>query len=475
MRMLAPGPSVWLMCLVGCVAGQRGLAAPVPKSGPPKLPSASSLHAPASKAQHRPAGHVRVVGHCLADDHGPFLGLGISYFSALWRCKYDHARLQSDLAFLSRQGFGYIRILSMVGWFSAWQGREIAPATYTNRNGRLVEGWPDYWEQLRQLIDLAYDRFGLRTQITVFADAQLMPRREDRIEHLRRMLTEVVAGREHKIILLEVANEGWQNGFAGEPGTADLREFAGYLADRTSVLVAVTSNHQAAFEATYAHSAADIATWHFSRDRQTDDGWKPVYDCWTLGDLPGFPPVSSNEPIGPGASVATERSPIRLVMAASFAWAARLPMYVFHCEAGTFGRTRFEDTPAIRNFRRLFAILPPDLATWKRNAANDSGSPFTVFAGGRPNQTWPEAPASPDGCVRMAVSRKGACFVCVPIGIRPGGLTVEARVAVSFRAYDPLTGAMLASATLRAGQRRTLPAGPGGLIVVGTVRESTGD
>jgi hypothetical protein len=147
-------------------------------------------------------------------------------------------------------------------------------------------------------------------------------------------------------------------------------------------------------------------------------------------------------------------------------------MYVFHCEAGTFGRARFEETPAIRGFRRLFAILPPDLANWERNAAADPGSPFIVFAGGRPNRTWPEAPESSDGCVRMAVSRRRARFVGVPIGVRPGGLTVEARVPMSFRAYDPLTGATLATATLRAGQRRTLPAGPGGLIVVGSVRDA---
>ena len=42
-----------------------------------------------------------------------------------------------------------------------------------------------------------------------------MPRKADRVDHLRRLLAEVVAGREHKIILLEVANEAWQNGFPG--------------------------------------------------------------------------------------------------------------------------------------------------------------------------------------------------------------------------------------------------------------------
>ena len=142
--------------------------------------------------------------------------MGVSYFTALWRCKHDRARLESDLAFPPRQGFNYYRMLSMVGHYPAWEGREIAPVSFTNRDGKRVEAWPDYWQQLRELIDLAYDRYGLRTQITIFADAQLMPDKEDRLEHMRKLLAEVVPGREHKIILLEVANEAWQNGFPGD-------------------------------------------------------------------------------------------------------------------------------------------------------------------------------------------------------------------------------------------------------------------
>jgi hypothetical protein len=273
----------------------------------------------------------------LVDAQGPFLGLGVSYFTALWRFSNDRPRLESDLQFLSDQGFRYYRLLSMVGWYPAWDGLEIAPTAFKSRDGKRVAQWPEYWQQLGALVDLAYDRYRLRTQITIFADAQLMPDKEDRIEHMRRLLAEVIAGREQKVILLEVANEAWQNGFPGPAGVTDLREFAEYLADRTKVPIAITSNHEDDFAKIYANSAADIATWHFSRDRRIDDGWKPVYDCWEAGDRGGFPPASSNEPIGPGSSVAAENSPIRLVMAAAFAFAAKLPMYVFHSEDGVFG------------------------------------------------------------------------------------------------------------------------------------------
>src|SRR5688572_2738110 len=98
-------------------------------------------------------GRVRVMGHSLADDKGPFLGLGVSYFTSLWRCKHDRPRLESDLAFLSKQGFNYFRMLSMVGHHPGWEGLEIAPVPFANKDGKRVEAWTDYWQQLAQLID----------------------------------------------------------------------------------------------------------------------------------------------------------------------------------------------------------------------------------------------------------------------------------------------------------------------------------
>jgi hypothetical protein len=434
----------------------------------PALPArAQSADKAAVKNLPRRAGAVRVMNHVLTDDAGPFPALGVSYFTALWRCRNDRARLENDLQFLSKQGFNYYRMLSMVGWYRAWGGLEIAPVTFTNRSGQRVPAWPDYWEQMAELIDLGFDRYGLRAQITIFADAQLMPRKQDRIEHMRRLLADTVRGREHKIILIEVANEAWQNGFPGDAGLADLREFTKWLNDRTKVPIATTSHHEDDFADVYANSAADIATWHFSRDRRTDDGWKPVYDCWEFGQRPGFPPASSNEPIGPGASVAAETSRIRLVMAAAFAYTAKLPMYVFHSQAGVFGKTRFEETPAITEFRHLQNILPSDLSGWRRNDGKEKDAPFTVFAGGKPNRYAPEVPGSPDGCVRNIGSRKDARFVCVPIGIRAGGLQLEAREELEFDSFDPLTGKKLGTARMKAGEQFVLPRGDGGLILVG--------
>jgi hypothetical protein len=248
-----------------------------------------------------------------------------------------------------------------------------------------------------------------------------------------------VAGREHKIILLEVANEAWQNGFPGDGGVADLREFTRFLAERTEVLVATTSNHEDSFEALYRDSAADIATWHFSRDRSADNGWRPVMDSRRLARVPGCPPVSSNEPIGPGASVASESDPAKLVLAAAYAFASGLPMYVFHSEAGVFGRTPFEDTPAIRNYGHLARLLPDDLPNWTSVEARAPG-----------------APLSAEGCVSMVCCRKGDRVVCVPVGIRREGLALTSRTPLRLRILDLLTGRELGSVDLKAEQRTIL-------------------
>ena len=415
----------------------------------------------------KPAGAVRVKEHSFTDNNGPFLGLGASYFTSLWRCKYDRPRLEKDLSFLAKQGFNYIRMLSMVGYYPAWDGLEIAPVTFNNKNGKRVEAWPDYWQQLRELVDIAYGH-GLRTHITIFADAQLMSEKHARREHMRKLLDDVVRGREHKIILLEVANEAWQNGFPGDQGIADLREFASYLNGQTEVPVAITSNHDVedGFEKTYAGSDADLATWHFSRDRSVAEGWGPVIDCWEFATKPGYPPVISNEPIGPGASVASEKEPIRLVMAAAFGYVAKLPSYVFHSEAGVFGKKRFEDTPAIREFGSLLRLLPPDLPGWNRYDGNSPDAALKILAA---EKDFPAANSPSNASLMSAGSRKGNHFVCIPIGLKSGDLQIEARYPVSFNVHHPLSGEELKSATLKAGERLKLQGAPGALIIRGQV------
>jgi hypothetical protein len=415
-------------------------------------------------------GEVSLNDHALQDDQGPFLGLGASYFQALRRTKFDRARYRSDLDFLARQGFNYIRTLSMVGGNSAWAGKEIGPITFTNDQGQMIQAWPDYWQQLRDMIDIAYDDYGIRTQITIFADAQNgMPNEADRTSHMNGVL-DSIRGREHKVIMLEVANESWQNGFPEPGGTAAVREFGQYLADRTNVLISLSSPvdiSNAGIQNMYQNSAADIATVHFTRDR-SEDGWLPVRDPWRASSIAGIPPVSSNEPIGPGASVSSENSPVRLVSAAAYAWMSGLPMYVFHSNAGVFGNTRFQDMAGINSFRHLDNILPGDIANWaQRTEGKDSFAPFVTYANGQANKFWTDVANPTSGVVRHLSNVDGDKFYTLPVGILAGGVQLQARQNMTIQVFNPLTGDVVHESTPSASQTFTLAQGPQTYLIKG--------
>jgi hypothetical protein len=228
----------------------------------------------------------------------------------------------------------------------------------------------------------------------------------------------------------------------------------------------------------YRGSAADLATVHFSRDiRTAEGGWLPVRDPYRAGNLPGVPPVSSNEPIGPGSSVNPESDPLKLCSAAVFAYLANLPAYVYHSRAGVYGyvrccppaggEDRFENTAGINVYRFIREILPRDLASWVCHDGLEPSAPLTVFCNNQPNRYWPEASQPADGCVRNIGSAKGSQFVCFPMGILGGGVTLQARRPVRFQVFNPLTGAVVSNQTLNAGDRFTLPQGPGAYICKG--------
>lgn len=382
-------------------------------------------------------GLVRLSGKVLYDASGPFLGLGATYMQALRHFKYDRARFQREIATLAQGGFNYGRILTMVDW----PGQEIAPVAYRNREGNAIPAWPDYDQQLEEMI-LAFGEHGLRVEMTIFADAQrIMPNPEDRRTHVDRILG-IVKKHEPAVCMIEVANEAWQNGFADTAGIESLRELGNRIAQTTDVLVGLSapvdlSDDHAELLSLYKGSAADIATVHFSRDTRSAEGsWKPVIAPWGYADIPGVPPVSSNEPIGPGSSAASETDPAKILAAAAFAYIAGLPMYVFHSEAGVAARMTFADFPWLGRFADLMKILPRDLSDWKANDGLEPSAPFTVFLDGTSNNYWKEPDRHKAGLLRACGASSGAEFVVLPVGILEEGAVLEARAAMAFTEYS---------------------------------------
>jgi hypothetical protein len=123
----------------------------------------------------------------------------------------------------------------------------------------------------------------------------------------------------------------------------------------------------------------------------------------------------------------------------------------------------------------LRQLLPPDLANWLTHDGVEEAAPFTVFCDGRQGAFWTEVPGATEGCLRCIGSVQDRQFVSFPMGILEKGLTLEARRALNCVALDPLQGSTVTNLTLAAGQRFSVPQGPGALVLRGTFLAEPGE
>lgn len=400
-------------------------------------------------------GRVRLEGNSFADDQGKFNALGATYMSALWQYQNDRPRLEQTLAEMKKNGVDYIRVLGTVGDYDCpdyWDGREI--------------DWrkPEYQDSIKGLTDLAYDEYGLRVEWTLIGDGQKnIPNEADRFRLMDTFL-DMSRGREQKILHFEVANEAWQNGFAGDEGVDQLRRLTRYLNERTEVLVAASAPdgyEPADVEKLYGGGVADLATVHFDRDVSKADGhWRPVRQPWEwqfTGGQNGVPRVATNnEPIGPGASVASENDPKKLVAAALVSYLSGLPGYVYHTRAGVRGDEDFASQAGFTAFSAMKQYVPADLASWTPKNAHWADSPFKVYARddrGTPiaGRMWPDLPGG-TGAVRSYAAVKGNEFFVLPMGVKDR-VTLEPRRNVEFDVIDPMSGQVVATRRLSAGEK----------------------
>jgi hypothetical protein len=412
------------------------------------LCAAVAVQAAAPPLEQR-RGATRVDGRAIADADGPFAALGATLFWAAWAYKHDRPRLDAHLRLLAEHRFDYIRALGVVGRQPYWKGREI--------DWR----WPDYDEIIAGLTDHAYDRHGLRVEWTIFADAdQVIPNAADRERLVDRFLA-MSAGREHKIMHFELANESWQNGFAGEEGIAQLRALTRRLTAQTTIPVAVSASDGHACDdhlQLYRGLDIEIITEHFDRDVRGPLGrWGPVAATWTIRNCPGLPPViSNNEPIGPRSSVESETEPHYLLAGAVASYMASVGLYVFHTDAGVWGREPLADMPGapamLRGFAAMKQYLPPDIATWRRHTRESKEHVFDSTGG-----------------VELFASVRQNRFVALAIGLdRP--MTIRPRAhPVSFDVLDLLTGEPLARHDLDPGESLTLSGRPA-VVLAGRMR-----
>jgi hypothetical protein len=280
------------------------------------------VHVIYSPVKIRP-GIVRAQGRNFVDDQGQFYPLGATLMWALWGWKFDQDRLKQNLQYLKSHGYDYVRILGEVDW-----------------SGETIDWqWPDYQQVLGDFMDYAYDQCGLRTEITIIGG-------NDNVDYLgftQKIAAVTNAGRQHKVLDFETANESY-----GRPITlAQMNSMGRWLKQNTPNLVALSSSEglgtyksgfawpQDYISVLVPSDAANLGTTHMDRSFG-DDGWRAVRQPWDFKDLPF--PVSHNEPIGPRSSVAEEVDPLRLTMLRAVGIINGVTAFVLHNGAGVAGQ-----------------------------------------------------------------------------------------------------------------------------------------
>lgn len=387
-------------------------------------------------------GVVRAEHRTFVDDDGPFYPLGATLFWSLYGWKNERERVKQNLQWLARHRFDYVRILGEVDW----AGEEIDPS------------WPDYAQVLGEFLDYAYDQCGLRVELT------LVGGKGDPMVIAQKVAPVINAGRKHKILNLEVANESYQR-----PMTLQAMQAAGtWLLQNTSNLVALSSGEgldayapgTTDWRADYARiylppGVANLGTIHMDRT-QGDFGWREVRQPWDWKDLPF--PVSHNEPIGPRSSVAEENDAIRLAMLRTVGIINGVGAFVLHNGAGVFGRVdparnrpaNLWEVPGIgaimQAVRGVDRWLPPRLAEGQHWNNGWAGAPWNVDA------FWGDG--ADHGVNRNYTVATGDGWVSTEAGVKDRAVFTSSRKS-RVEIFDVLKG-KTAEVTLNAGQTYTL-------------------
>lgn len=385
-----------------------------------------------SAAARQATGQVRPEGRAVRDAAGPFNALGATLFWAAWGYKVDRGRLERNLKALSAAGVDYVRVLGSVGGTS-WADRSTDPR------------WPDYDAIIAGMTDLAYDRYGLRVQWTLFGGAPFTPSGPSR-EALVDRFASLAHGREHKIFAFEIANEAWHNGFRGAEGLAELRRLGKRLNGKTSVLVALSSPAKGAACPTYADSGVDVMTLHYARGFGGEGPLGPLLRPWSFpaaydrkcrGQLPEV--VFNNEPIGPESSVRQDDSPSRIAAGYVMTFLAGNAAYVLHAGPGIRGggaadissklrrHAHFDELPSFKPIAAALgaakAYLPPGLANWTRHEPNSAMAPLHGFD-------------------RLYTATSGSRFVALAAGLTKP-VTLRAHVNAAIEMRDAATGKVI--------------------------------
>lgn len=399
-------------------------------------------------------GIVQANYHVLSDAGGVFHPLGVTFFWALYGWKFERPRVLEHLAWFASKGIDYVRILGEVDW----TGRSIEPS------------WPDYTTILREFVDVAYNDFGLRSEVTILGgrqyDKTTGTRRYVPVEVARTVAT-ALEGREQAVILYEMANE-WDR--LDKVSGADLIEMAAVVERLNANLVALSNPGADGYD--QMRSGTDMAdasayVLHPRRSKH-DHGWSHVRQGYDFKDFDRA--VFNNEPEGPQSSVASMESPLQLALSRALGIMCGGAGYVFHIGACVFGIPIPEhgrpanpwEVPGIDAMadavRGVDVLLPAGVENWQVVNNGRSNHPLPLdpssgfWEGDDPGPAWNKNYAALSGnefCEILTGGKSAGATGPVPSG--------TARRRCRVEAWDPVSRASLGPVVLEAGQSWTLP------------------
>ena len=390
-------------------------------------------------SDHGPArtGIVVSDGRAVRDDQGGFHPKGLTFFWAMQRWLSDRPRMKQNAEWVASKGFDYVRILTEVQWAN---GLKIDPTTSKWSNG--------IWGRvLRDVIDYFYDELGVRVQPTLIGKGTAT----DPMWLAREAATIIGENRQHKILLVECCNEYTITDVAVPLDR--LVPMARELRDRTPNLIALSApGDWGAMMNESLKLGVDGFTVHLDRGAG-DYGWRQVRQSYDLKDARPFV-TFSNEPAGPGSSVATNTNPLQLAMMRAVGVMCGGTGFVLHTGTGVFGDGVGHPTagPRPANFWEIDNIdaivdavnginklLPEGVENWRviisRNTNSGEGrdAPFT------PHDHWEGSERDGVNKAYSALSSDGR-WIQMPCGVR-GHVVLTASYPLSdVTVYDPLTG-----------------------------------
>lgn len=374
-------------------------------------------------------GVVRLDGRTFTDDGGDYLAIGATLFWAHWGFLHDRDRIAHELEKL-RGKADYIRVFMVC----TWAERVV---TVDDVLGS---------DSIRAFVDWVSSTYGLRVEWTIFSDAAAgsPAQRAAVIDRIGQLLGD----RGDKVQHYEITNEGPITGWTPD----ELKALVAQLRPLVPNAVAATSVGVAGDDvaAWYGGSQANLFTVHLDRNTTGEGGmWRPARQCRDV-PLVWRGAWTSNEPIGPKSSVASDDDPLRLVMAAALTYLCNGAGYVYHTGAGQTGGASYDvargretsiwtvpniDT-TLAGFAAVRSLLPPDLPNWSfqnNNARAGADHPFVT--------TPTLEQAQVDGrMLRAFAAVNGPRFVVMPLVVR-APLAFQAKQAMAFDVFDPMTAA----------------------------------